>query len=225
MKKFAVIAAGGSGTRMGSSVPKQFLQVKGKAILWYTVKAFVTAFEDIQLIVVTPAEHLEMAKAVCSEFSNVTFVTGGETRFHSVKNGLSFVEKGSIVFVHDAVRCLVSPVLISQCYNQAKEKGSAIPAISVNDSIRMVDGSSNKVVERSKVRIIQTPQTFLSDILLEAFNLNYREAFTDEATVVEASGKDVHLIEGEQTNIKITRPIDILIAEKILEERSSLQKS
>ncbi len=222
MKKFAVIAAGGSGTRMASSVPKQFLQLNGKAVLWHTIKAFTDAFEDIQLIIVSPAEHLQTAKDICKDSFNTQFVEGGNTRFHSVKNGLASVEKDSIVFVHDAVRCLITPDLIKRCYHQAVEKGTAIPAIAVNDSIRIVDDNSSKVVNRNTIRIIQTPQTFHSEILLKAFAVDYNDSFTDEATVVEASGKEVHLIDGEQTNIKITRPIDLLIAEKILQERSSL---
>lgn len=222
MKKFAVIAAGGSGTRMQSSVPKQFLLVNGKAVLWHTLKAFNDAFEDIQLIVVSPANHLQTVQEISAGFSDIRFVEGGETRFHSVKNGLALVEKDSVVFVHDAVRCLVTADLIKRCYNQAVEFGSAIPSIQVNDSIRMTDGAFNKVVDRNAIRIIQTPQTFLSDMLLEAFMTDYQESFTDEATVVEAAGKKIHLIEGDQTNIKITRPLDLLIAEKILEERSSL---
>lgn len=222
MKKFAVIAAGGSGTRMASSVPKQFLQLNGKAVLWHTIKAFTDAFEDIQLIIVSPAEHLQTAKDICKDFFNTRYAEGGNTRFHSVKNGLASVEKDSIVFVHDAVRCLITPDLIKRCYHQAVEKGSAIPAIAVNDSIRIVDDNSSKVVNRNTIRIIQTPQTFHSEILLQAFAVDYNDSFTDEATVVETSGKEVHLIDGEQTNIKITRPIDLLIAEKILQERSSL---
>lgn len=222
MKKFAVIAAGGSGTRMASSVPKQFLELNGKAVLWHTVKAFTDAFEDIQLVIVSPAEHLQTAEDICKTFFNIRFVQGGNTRFHSVKNGLASVEKNSIVFVHDAVRCLVTPDLIKRCYHQAMEKGSAIPAVAVNDSIRIVNDHSSKVIDRDTVRIIQTPQAFHSDILLPAFDVDYNDLFTDEATVVESFGKEVYLVDGEQSNIKITRPIDLLIAEKILQERSSL---
>ncbi len=222
MKTFAVIAAGGSGTRMGTNIPKQFLELKGKAVLWHTLKAFEDAVEGIYLIVVAPTEHLEQAKQVCNDFPNVQFADGGATRFHSVKNGLRLVEKDSIVFVHDAVRCLVTKELIQTCLEEASKNGSAVPSVTVNDSIRLVEENRNVVVDRNQIRIIQTPQTFGSAILLKAFQQDYDPAFTDEATVVEASGGKIHLVEGEQTNIKITRSIDLIIAEKILEERSSV---
>ncbi len=218
MKKIAVIAAGGSGTRMGSETPKQFLLLKGKALLWHSVKAFKDAFDDIEVIVVAPRDHLEEARSICSEFNAMQFVAGGATRFASVKNGLQQVKESSIVFVHDAVRCLVTKDLLMRCYDQALAKGSAIPSIAAHDSIRMMEGTQHKVIDRNQVRIIQTPQTFRSAIILSAF-IEEEESFTDEATVVEASGTSVHLIEGEYSNIKITRPVDLLVAEKILEER------
>jgi 2-C-methyl-D-erythritol 4-phosphate cytidylyltransferase len=219
MKKYAIIAAGGSGQRMGSSVPKQFLEINGRSILWHSVKAFVDAFNDVNIIVVAPAANIKEAKHVCIEFTNVTFVEGGTSRFQSVKNGLAEVKESSIIFVHDAVRCLVTKDLIQSCYDQAIEKGSAIPAVAVNDSVRIIDGNANSVIDRNNLRIIQTPQTFKSDIILRAFAVDDEKKFTDEATVVEASGTTIHLIEGELTNIKITRPIDLIIAEKILEQR------
>jgi 2-C-methyl-D-erythritol 4-phosphate cytidylyltransferase len=206
---------------MGNEKPKQFLLLKGKELLWHSVKAFKDAFEDVEVIVVAPTDHIERAQNVCSEFEQVQFVEGGASRFTSVKNGLQQVKEDSVVFVHDAVRCLVSKELIVRCYEQAVEKGSAIPSVAAHDSIRMMDGDSHKVIDRNLVRIIQTPQTFRSEIILPAFEVDECSAFTDEATVVEAYGGVVHLIEGEHTNIKITRPIDLLIAEKILEERAN----
>jgi 2-C-methyl-D-erythritol 4-phosphate cytidylyltransferase len=149
---------------------------------------------------------------------NVT--TGGDSRFQSVKNGLAFVPNDAIVFVHDGVRCLIAPQLIQACYKQALIKGSAIPAVAATDSIRIANGEDSVVVNRNNVRIIQTPQTFASTLLLPAFQQPYQDAFTDEATVLEAFGEKVFLINGDYTNLKITRPIDLLIAEKILEERS-----
>jgi 2-C-methyl-D-erythritol 4-phosphate cytidylyltransferase len=222
MNKYVIIAAGGSGTRMGNTTPKQFLQLKGKSILWYSVKAFADTFNDINIVVVVPGAHFAEAKNDCSEFNNVVFVEGGASRFQSVKNGLAkIIDDHSIVFVHDAVRCLVTTDLINRCYDQAMEKGSAVPSIAIADSVRMITGDHHSVIDRNLVRIIQTPQTFLSDIILNAFKAEESDRFTDEATVVEASGKQVHLIEGEHTNIKITRPVDLIVAEKILEERSS----
>ncbi len=219
MKKYAIIAAGGSGQRMGSNIPKQFLELKGKPILWYSIMAFANAFEDITIIVVAPAANISEAKEICQEFPNIIFVEGGASRFQSVKNGLAAVKDSSVVFVHDAVRCLVTTELIHRCYHQAVEKGSAIPAIALNDSVRIVENDVNRAIDRNSLRIIQTPQTFRSEIILPAFDVDDHENFTDEATVVEASGTVVHLIEGEQSNIKITRPVDIFIAERLIEQR------
>ena len=225
MKKYAVIVAGGSGQRMGAAIPKQFLLLQGKPLLWYSLQTFLQAFEDLEIILVVPADNLAEGEQLAKELnavSRITVTTGGATRFHSVQNGLALVSSPSIVFVHDGVRCLVSTELIQRCYTQALEKGSAIPAVAATDSIRILVEEGHTVADRKLVRIIQTPQTFRSEILLPAFQNDFEESFTDEATVVEASGYPVFLIEGEYSNIKITRPVDLLVAEKILAERSSL---
>jgi 2-C-methyl-D-erythritol 4-phosphate cytidylyltransferase len=226
MKKYAVVVAGGSGQRMGADKPKQFLLLKGKPLLWYTLNAFLAAFEDMQVILVLPQSHLqeaeEIRRGLLSDQTRVFPIAGGETRFHSVQNGLKLVTEPAVVFVHDGVRCLVTTDLVQRCYAQALEKGSAIPSLAATDSIRIVNEEGHKVADRNQVRIIQTPQTFLSDVLLPAFDQSYTEAFTDEATVVEAYGSQVFLIDGEYENIKITRPADLLIAESILDQRSSL---
>jgi len=222
MKKYAVIVAGGMGLRMGSFTPKQFLALKGKPILWYTLNAFLEAYADLQIILVLPEEHFETGEALIKSFDDhyrIQLVKGGKTRFHSVQNGLQSVKNDSIVFVHDGVRCLVTKHLIYRCYEEALLKGSAVPAVAATDSIRIAEDGKSSVIDRNKVRIIQTPQTFRSDILLAAFQQTFDEKFTDEATVVEASGQIIFLVEGEYDNIKITRPVDLLIAEKILEER------
>jgi 2-C-methyl-D-erythritol 4-phosphate cytidylyltransferase len=228
MKKYAVIVAGGSGKRMGNIIPKQFLLLKGKAVLWYTLDTFLRAYNDLQIILVLPEQHIQKGKAIVASFEDnhrIQIVTGGDTRFHSVQCGLKNVREHAVVFVHDAVRCLVSVPLIQRCYKDALEKGSAIPAVAATDSIRIVNSEGNHVADRRQVRIIQTPQTFLSDIILEAFQQDYKDAFTDEATVVEATGKKIFLTEGEYDNIKITRPFDIMLAEKMLEERLTLKQS
>lgn len=225
MKKYAVIVAGGSGQRMGTSIPKQFLLLQGKPLLWYSLQVFLQAFDDLQIILVVPASNLIEGEQLAKEIdggTRIRVVTGGSTRFHSVQNGLACITSPSIVFVHDGVRCLVGADLIRRCYTQALEKGSAIPAVAATDSIRVIEGTGHLVMDRNQVRIIQTPQTFRSELLLPAFQQDYTEGFTDEATVVEASGKEVFLIEGEYTNIKITRPVDLLVAERILADRSSL---
>lgn len=222
MKKYAVIVAGGSGMRMGTMVPKQFLPLQGKPVLWYTLTAFLDAFPDLEIILVLPEAHLQTGQDILRSTyapDRIWMTVGGETRFHSVRNGLSHIHQHSIVFVHDGVRCLLTPQLIRRCYQMAQERGNAIPAITAVDSIRLETFDGNEFIDRSKVRIIQTPQTFYSDIVKAAFEQEYEESFTDEASVVERLGVKIHLIEGESTNIKITHPIDVLIAEKILEER------
>jgi 2-C-methyl-D-erythritol 4-phosphate cytidylyltransferase len=221
MKKFALIVAGGSGLRMGASSPKQFLLLKGKPLLRHTIDAFLDAYNDMQVILVLPKDYLEFGNTMIAEMvdkNRIQITIGGATRFHSVQNGLKLINETSIIFVHDGVRSLVSKTLIQQCFEQAVEKGSAIPAVAATDSIRQVNGDENSVANRNNIRIIQTPQTFKSDILLPAFNQGYEDKFTDEATVVEAFGTKVFLCEGDYNNIKITRPIDLLVAENILSQ-------
>jgi 2-C-methyl-D-erythritol 4-phosphate cytidylyltransferase len=222
MKKFAVIVAGGSGTRMNNSTPKQFLLLHGKPLLWYTIQAFLQAYEDLHIILVLPAAHIHSNVIQSLLNERVTTTTGGETRFHSVQNGLKLVEENSLVFVHDGVRCLVSPSLIKRCGEQAARLGSAIPAVTATDSLRMEINGNHQVIDRQAVHMIQTPQTFRSELIVPAFEQPCREHFTDEATVVEACGKQVFLIEGEYENIKVTRPVDLWFAEKILSERLAL---
>jgi 2-C-methyl-D-erythritol 4-phosphate cytidylyltransferase len=173
-------------------------------------------------VIVLPATYIEEGRILLQKngyTKNVELVEGGETRFQSVKNGLSKVSESSIVFVHDAVRCLLTPALVQRCYKQAVEKGSAIPAVSATDTIRLMDGEKHHLINREDVMLIQTPQTFQSEILLKAFEQNYQASFTDEANVVEASGVPVFLVEGEFENIKITRPLDMAIANYILAKR------
>jgi 2-C-methyl-D-erythritol 4-phosphate cytidylyltransferase len=219
LTKFAVIVAAGAGVRMGSDVPKQFLFVNGKPVLWHTLNTFLNAYNDMQIILVLHEQYIETGKAIVHSLNadgRIIITTGGETRFHSVKNGLQFVEHPSIVFVHDGVRCLVSEKLIHSCYDEAVEKGNAIPAIKPVDSLRIDTAHGNKILERNKVHIIQTPQTFRSEIITNAFSQNYDESFTDEASVAEKAGEKINLIEGEKNNFKITQGIDLAIAEEIL---------
>lgn len=224
MKKYAVIVAGGIGQRMGADIPKQFLLLQNKPILWHTLQTFLLAFIDLQIILVLPKDNLSEGENLCKDLhaeERISLTIGGTTRFHSVQNGLALVKDPSIVFVHDGVRCLVSQNLIHRCYAQTLERGSAVPAVSATDSIRIVDEYTHKVANRNQVRILQTPQTFLSALLLPAYQQSYQESFTDEATVLEAYGHEVMLIEGEYENIKITRPTDLLIAQSFLTARLS----
>jgi 2-C-methyl-D-erythritol 4-phosphate cytidylyltransferase len=222
METFAVIVAGGSGQRMGTTIPKQFLTIAGKPVLWYTITSFIEAIPGIKIILVLPEQHLtsghELMEA-SGDFSSIIIVAGGANRFQSVKNGLSMVKVPSVVMVHDGVRCLPSAALIRRCYETAVLKGNAVPAIAAADSIRIASASGNKPMDRNQVFLVQTPQTFLSEQLLEAFDQPYDDSFTDEATVVEKIGIAIHLVEGEITNIKITRPIDLLVAGQLLSDR------
>jgi 2-C-methyl-D-erythritol 4-phosphate cytidylyltransferase len=224
MKKTAIIVAGGTGQRMGTTLPKQFLTIEGKTILLHTIGQFVATFSDIHFVIVLPATYIQDGEALIAA-SGITqqfqFVAGGDTRFQSVKNGLTQVDPDAIVFVHDAVRCLLTPDLIQRCYEQALEKGSAIPAVASTDTIRITEGTKHHVVDRANVMMIQTPQTFKAANLQKAFEQAYQPAFTDEANVLEASGTEVYLIDGEYENIKITRPLDLAIAEYILAKRAS----
>ncbi|MSP08712.1 MAG: 2-C-methyl-D-erythritol 4-phosphate cytidylyltransferase [Chitinophagaceae bacterium] len=220
-KKIAIIVAGGTGQRMGSVVPKQFLEIEGKSILLHTIDQFVNAFDDISLVVVLPEGYIEEGKKLLNNRTKnpIQFIAGGETRFESVKNGLTAVKEKCIVFVHDAVRCLLTPALIQRCYQQAVENGSAIPAVSSTDTVRIMENETHHLFDREKVMLIQTPQTFQSEVILAAFNQVYQPNFTDEANVVEASGQPVFLVDGEFENIKITRPLDLAIATYVLTKR------
>jgi len=224
MKKTAIIVAGGTGQRMGTVVPKQFLEIEGKSILLHTIDQFVAAFSDINFVIVLPSGYIEEGQKIIASSGlsqQFQFVAGGDTRFQSVKNGLAEVDQDTVVFVHDAVRCLLTPALIQRCFQQAVEKGSAIPAVSSTDTIRFIEGASHHVVDRENVMMIQTPQTFNAALLIKAFEQTYQPSFTDEANVVEAAGTPVFLVDGEFENIKITRPLDLAIAAYILAKRFS----
>lgn len=229
MHKYAVIVAGGSGKRMGSAIPKQFLMLHDKPVLYYTLKTFLEAYDDLEIILVLPEDYTDLGREIIDayfDYSRIRITNGGETRFHSVKNGLKLVEKDAIVFVHDAVRCLLMPDLIYRCYATALRLGSAVPVVYCKDSVRLLHEAENdnEVLDRRRVVLVQTPQTFHSKILLPAFSIDYKEKYTDEATVVEAYGLKIALVEGEENNIKITRPVDLLVAEHMLSSKDlSLQ--
>ena len=224
MKKYAIIVAGGKGIRMGNDLPKQFILLNNKPVLYYTLKAFLDSYIDLQIILVLPLDYTDMGQEIIDAYfdkSRIRIAAGGDSRFQSVKNGLALVEDEAIVFVHDGVRCLVSKELIHRCYEQAVETGTAIPSITSSDSIRIITEEGNEAFDRTNVKLIQTPQTFHSKIILPAFQIDYKDKFTDEATVAEAYGIKVLLVEGEESNIKITKPIDLLIAERVLADRST----
>lgn len=220
MRKYAVLVAGGSGSRMKSDLPKQFILLKNKPLLVYTIESFFKAASDINIILVLPEQHLQKGKDIVAQYFNdkeIIITSGGATRFHSVKNGLMQINEEGIVLVHDAVRSLVSVDLIQRSLNEVIIKKAIIPAISSKDSVRLVDGEKNKSISRDTVMLVQTPQTFFSEDLKKAFEVEYNDSFTDEASVMEAAGFQIHIIAGDENNIKITHPIDLIIAEKILD--------
>jgi 2-C-methyl-D-erythritol 4-phosphate cytidylyltransferase len=224
MKKNAVIVAGGTGTRMNTSMPKQFLLLNGKPILYYTLDTFLKSYDDLKIILVLPEEYIAAGQEIIDAFfdySRIQITAGGRTRFHSVQNGLQLITEESIIFVHDGVRCLLTSALIKRCFTAALENGTAIPVISSKDSVRLITQASNEVIDRERIRLVQTPQTFHSKILLPAFNIDFKDKFTDEASVVEAFGIKVDLIEGEENNIKITTPFDLLLAEQMIALQTS----
>ena len=204
---YVVIVAGGRGTRMGAALPKQFLDLCGKPVLYHTVRAFADAVPQAQIVLVLPASQMSYAQMVLQHFEeriDIELVSGGNTRFESVKAGLARVSEDSIVMVHDGVRPLVSTELIHRCIEKTKEKGSAIPVIPATDSLRLFEnnGEMSRPIDRSKVRIVQTPQTFRASLLLPAFNVDDHENFTDEATVLEQAGKQIYFVAGDKQKHK-----------------------
>ena len=226
MKKIAIIVAGGSGQRMNSAVAKQFLLLQNKPILFHTLSAFKKAVPSIELIVVLPSNQMAYWKELCEKFPEILeltphrIVSGGETRFHSSKNAIESINtvEDALVAIHDGVRPLIEPHTINNAFECANNLGNCVVAVSSKDSIRIWDklNKTFKSVLRDDVKIIQTPQIFKLITLKKAFNQDYSTGFTDDASVVEAYGEVIHLTEGEYTNLKITTPEDLLVAENII---------
>jgi 2-C-methyl-D-erythritol 4-phosphate cytidylyltransferase len=219
VKKHTIIVAGGSGKRLGGSVPKQFQTVKGRPLLMWTIEAFHRYDPTMRLIVVLPREHFDIWKALCMghRFHIAhEVVAGGEQRWHSVKAGLAKVQGDGLVAVHDGVRPLVSAALIDRCFATAAAQAAAIPVVPVVPSIRETTAEGSRSLDRSKLLAVQTPQCFHADLLRMAFEQPYDPAFTDEATLVERLGVKVALVEGEEQNMKVTTPFDLILAEAVL---------
>jgi 2-C-methyl-D-erythritol 4-phosphate cytidylyltransferase len=219
LKKHIIIVAGGSGTRMNSAIPKQFLELHGKPILMHSIEIFAKAIPEINIVLVLPLPYRKEWETLCKKHNftipfNLT--DGGETRFHSVKNGLALVPENTVVGIHDAARPLVNIQTILNAFETAEQNGNASPAIQINESIREVKDNNNKAIDRSTIFIIQTPQCFQSNLIKKAFLQEYRHSFTDDASVLEAMGDKINLIEGNRENIKITTPLDLIIAEAIM---------
>ncbi len=219
MKKYVIIVAGGKGKRMHSETPKQFLHVAGRPVLMHTIRKFSDYDEDIVIHLVLPSPFIDFWKSLCHRFDFTiphTVIEGGDSRFFSVRNGLKGIPVGCLVAVHDGVRPLVSFDTIKRVFKTAAKKGNAIPVVKVNESVRQLKEDTSFAVNRQNYRLIQTPQCFQSKILLKGYRQDYREEFTDDATVIETLGEKINLVEGNFENIKITRPSDLKIAESFL---------
>ena len=218
MKEYVIIVAGGTGSRMGSNIPKQFLLINGLPVLMHTIKAFRNYSEKLSIILVLPADQFDFWQILCEQYSfpiSYQLIAGGNTRFDSVKNGLNSIKASDgLIAVHDGVRPLISKEIISESFKQAAVFGSAVVSVPMKDSIRRINEKGKNVAEdRAAFRLIQTPQTFRLDWMMNAFKTSYQLHFTDCASVLEAAGYSIQLIEGAYENIKITTPEDLKWAE------------
>ena len=216
MKKYIIIVAGGKGLRMGGDIPKQFLPVCGKPVLMRTLEAFQAYDASMRLILVLPVSQQAYWKQLCEEYQFELvheIANGGETRFHSVKNGLALVEEDGLVGVHDGVRPFVSQEVITRCYEEAASLKAVIPVIGVVETVRHLIGEGSETVPRDQYKLVQTPQVFDVALLRRAYQQEYTDLFTDDASVVEALGEKVYLVEGNRENIKLTTPFDLKLAE------------
>jgi 2-C-methyl-D-erythritol 4-phosphate cytidylyltransferase len=222
-KKYAIIVAGGQGTRANTPVPKQFMKLDGKPVIMHAITKFADANLNIDIIVVLNKDLIPQWGELCKEHNfntEVKIIEGGENRFESVKLGLALVTEEGIIAIHDAARPLVSTKTIVTGYKAAEMYGNAVPAIPLTDSIRQIDSSKSIAVDRTRYCIIQTPQCFQSTILKKAYSTaEYKIHFTDDASVIEASGEKIHLIDGNPDNIKITTPRDFILAEALIKYR------
>ncbi len=207
--------AGGKGLRMGGEIPKQFLPVNGKPVLMLTLETFHRFDSEMKIILVLPREQQNYWRELCKQYHfeiPYLLADGGETRFHSVKNGLALADDDGLIGVHDGVRPFVSQEVIARCFDTASFKEAVIPVIDVVETVRKLDGDTSKTVDRNNYKLVQTPQVFTTSLLKRAYNQEYSSRFTDDASVVEAMGAQVTLVPGNRENIKITTPFDIIIA-------------
>ena len=220
MRKYAIIVAGGKGLRMGGELPKQFIPVEGRPVLMRTLDTFHACDSSIQIILVLPRDHQPYWQELCREYQFAVphrIADGGATRFHSVQNGLVLVDSPeALVAVHDGVRPFVSHEVITRCYHDAEQCGAVVPVIPVVETVRHLLPEGSETVSRDDYRLVQTPQTFRASLLRHAYEQLYCDAFTDDASVVEALGHAVHLVEGNRENIKLTTPFDLVVARALL---------
>lgn len=219
MKKYVLIVAGGKGLRMGGDIPKQFLPIGGKPVLMRTIEAFYTYSSEIEVVLVLPLVQQTYWKQLCEEYTFAIphqIADGGETRFHSVKNGLALIDGDGWVAVHDGVRPFVSQEVIMRCFKEVAKSYAVIPVVNVVETVRHLTEEGSETVDRDAYRLVQTPQVFTVALLKAAYDQEYIPAFTDDASVVEAMGVDVVLVEGNRENIKITTPFDIKVANALI---------
>lgn len=222
VKRTALIMAGGKGLRMGSSLPKQFLLLNGRPVLMHTLSTFYALDPCIRLILVLPDDHRAYWSDLCREYAFSVpheLVSGGGCRFESVRNGLAAAGEDGLIAIHDGVRPLVTPTLILRCFDAAQRFGAVIPVMPVIESLRVEDGGTNRAVDRAKFRLVQTPQTFQAEVIQRAYREAAATDFTDDASVAEAAGYAIHLVEGERQNSKITEATDLQLAAWYLNQR------
>ncbi len=221
MKRYAIIVAGGKGLRMGGDLPKQFIPIEGRPVLMRTLDTFHACDESIQIILVLPRDHQDYWRELCAQYQFAVphrIADGGVTRFHSVQSGLSQVDAPeALVAVHDGVRPFVSHEVISRCYAEAEAHGAVVPVIPVVETVRQLKGEGSVTVDRNAYRLVQTPQTFRATLLRRAYEQPYTDAFTDDASVVEALGEAVTLVDGNRENIKLTTPFDLIVAKALVD--------
>lgn len=225
-KRGVIIVAGGSGRRMGGALPKQFMMLDNEPILARSINRMHEALPAAEIVVVLPEEHVELWKNIAARFdvARHKIALGGKERFHSVKNGLAALsDEVAIVGIHDAVRPLASKKLIIKLFLEAENSTAVIPVVAPIDSYRIVEGDDSRIIDRSALRMVQTPQLFQAEALRKAYEQPFSSTFTDDASVMEAAGHKVTLVEGERENIKITTPSDMLIAEAIINAESETQ--
>ncbi len=219
MMNHVIIVAGGVGSRMNSDIPKQFMDLDGIPVIVRTIRRFLEWSENVGLIVVVHSDYSSVWMGIKEKYFshyNIHWTTGGETRFHSVKNGLELIDQEGIVGVHDAARPLVSLEVIDKCFSEAKDKKACIPVFPVYESMRRINKTNSEHIDRKEYVLVQTPQCFRSELIKKAYSQQYSPLFTDDASVVEKYGEVVHLVEGNKENIKITEPSDLKIAASLI---------
>jgi len=222
-EKYCIIVAGGKGLRMASRTPKQFLLLSGKPVLFWSISMFLFYDPSIKVILVLPEEYISGWTALSNKYNLsgvLTIIQGGESRYHSVKNGVNKLPDTGLVAIHDGVRPLVSQKLISRCFDLATKKGNAIPYTLIQDTMRHLKGSKNISVDRNKYVRIQTPQVIDIETLKKAFSKPWNKNFTDESRMLESIGVPICLVEGEEENIKITNKNDLLLASHYMKHRA-----